>query len=224
MLILGLDAAGHACAACVWQDGEVLAAAEERMERGQDARLVPLTLEVMARAGTDFKQLDRIAVTRGPGSFTGLRIGLATARGFGLAAGKPVIGMDRFSLYREQQKAQLADVLVVLDSKRLELFCRLYSGQGVPHEGGMMTPEQIAALVRERPHVAVCGDANDLLHPLLKESVAYLEANESEVITCAALVALADPQDPVFLPRPLYLRAPDVTLGRVKGETSCRRS
>ncbi|MDD5586007.1 MAG: tRNA (adenosine(37)-N6)-threonylcarbamoyltransferase complex dimerization subunit type 1 TsaB [Alphaproteobacteria bacterium] len=241
MRILGLDAAGHACAACVWEDGKVLAVAEEKMERGQDARLVPLVLEVMGKAGTDFPQLDRFAVTRGPGSFTGLRIGLAAARGFGLASEKPVIGVDRFSIYREQfinnpsplegaesltpprNRCAIStlpqgegdfgqDLLVVLDSKRIELFCRLYPAEGAPHEAGMMTPEEIAALMRERAHLAICGDANDLLRPALPESAVYLDAAAPEVVTCAALAALADPQDPAFLPRPLYLRAPDVTL------------
>lgn len=84
MLILSLECAGGGCGACVMKDDVVLALAEESMARGQDARLMPLVQEVMARAGVDYAELDRVAVTRGPGSFTGLRIGLAAARGLGL--------------------------------------------------------------------------------------------------------------------------------------------
>src|SRR5271168_4937059 len=102
MLILSLDSAGAGCGVTVWRDGKILATHAEHMERGQDQRLMPLVLEIMKKAGVTFGDLDRIAVTRGPGSFTGLRIGLAAARGIGLAANKPVIGIDRFSIFHAQ--------------------------------------------------------------------------------------------------------------------------
>src|ERR1700733_6915297 len=102
MLILSLDSAGAHCGVCVWHSGKILAKAQEPMERGQDQRLMPLVLETIDKAKVKFSSLDRVAVTRGPGSFTGLRISLAVARGIGLAADKPVIGIDRFMIYREQ--------------------------------------------------------------------------------------------------------------------------
>jgi len=210
MRVLSLDTAGHACSACVWQDGEVLAHIEERMERGQDARLVPLILEVMAQAKTGFAALDRIAVTRGPGSFTGLRIGLATARGMGLAANKHVIGIDRFSVFRHQMK-EAENLLVVLDSKRQELFCRLYS-LGETQEPCMMPIDEIATLAQSLPNLTLAGDANDLLRQQLPETVVLHPATESEAITSAVLASRAALDDPVFLPRPFYLRAPDVTV------------
>src|SRR6201996_9161121 len=124
MLILSLDSAGSGCSACVWRDGKVLAEAHEAMHRGQDQRLMPLILQTLKQANVDFPQLDRIAITRGPGSFTGLRIGLAAARGIGLAAEKPVIGIDRFSIYREQVQRADKDLLVIIESKRRELYCQ----------------------------------------------------------------------------------------------------
>ena len=142
MLILSLDTAGQACAVCVWRDGVVLAAREERMARGQDARLVPLLLEVMAAAGVAFPQLDRIAVTRGPGSFTGLRIGLATARGLGLAADKPVIGIDRFSIHAAQQ------------GRRGESLCRNPEPNSSPLAGEVRwggAPQAAAAGISSEP-------------------------------------------------------------------------
>src|ERR1700722_4210458 len=146
MLILSLDSAGSGCSACIWRDGQVVAAAAESMQRGQDRRLMPLILEVMKKANTEFEALDRITVTRGPGSFTGLRIGLAAARGIGLASGKPVIGIDRFSIYREQIKTD-KNLLVVIESKRAELFCRFYPANGTAHEPQMLTKEEIAAFL-----------------------------------------------------------------------------
>ena len=271
MLILSLDTAGQSCAVCVWRDGVVLAIREERMARGQDARLVPLLLEVMAAAGVAFPQLDRIAVTRGPGSFTGLRIGLATARGLGLAADKPVIGIDRFSIHAAQQgrrggslcrnpepnssplagearwgeAPQVATVglssdpigqaspphplplprgegsrcgnteplLIVLDSKRRELFCRYHPSVGAPHDAAMLTPEEIVALAQSLPHLLIAGDMPEAINA---RHVTYAPPTEPEAATAAVLAAAAVIGAAEFLPRPLYLRAPDVTFPAAK--------
>lgn len=203
MLVLSIDSAGSSCAACVWRDGKVLAAAEETMERGQDQRLMPLILEIMQKAGVDFNALDRIAVTRGPGSFTGLRIGLAAARGIGLAANKPVIGIDRFAIYREQMKEQ-KNLLVVINSKRKELYCKFFSGK-TSEEPVMMIPDEIWAFLEMKDEATMTGDI------ILQGSTPFHETKEKEVIVCAALAAEAKTKDPAYLPRPLYIRAPDVT-------------
>jgi tRNA threonylcarbamoyladenosine biosynthesis protein TsaB len=207
MLILSLDSAGAGCSACLWRDESVLAAATEPMERGQDRRLMPLILGVMEQASMEFSTLDRIAVTRGPGSFTGLRIGLAAARGIGLAADKSVFGIDRFAIYREQIKGPGKNLLVVIDSKRSGLFCRFYPAKGAPQEPRMLSRDDIAAFLDTHKNTIVTGDtpvANADFHPPV----------ENEAVTCAALAAHAAPGDAAFLPRPLYIRAPDVTFPR----------
>ncbi len=194
------------------------------MERGQDVRLVPLAQEVMAKAGVTYNDLDRIAVTRGPGSFTGLRIGLAAARGFGLAAGRPVLGIDRFTLYREQHKLADSDLLVVLESKRLELYCRLYLAKGEPQEDRMLPPDDIAALAHRHPQLKVTGDAQEVLRKILPAHVAYPAYEEPEIVTCASLAARADINDSAYLPRPYYLRAPDVTMAKNTAGPTCGTS
>lgn len=94
MRVLAIDTCLSACSVAVL-DGERTAAwASEPMERGHQERLAPLAREVMARSGLAFTDLDRIAVTLGPGSFTGLRVGLAFAKGLGLALERPVIGLS----------------------------------------------------------------------------------------------------------------------------------
>jgi len=98
MLILSLDSAGAGCSACIWRDGRVLASAEERMERGQDQRLMALILDVMGKADVAFEKLDRIAVTRGPGSFTGIRIGLSTAKGLAEGHETPLLAVSRLAV------------------------------------------------------------------------------------------------------------------------------
>ncbi|MFY9288961.1 MAG: tRNA (adenosine(37)-N6)-threonylcarbamoyltransferase complex dimerization subunit type 1 TsaB [Alphaproteobacteria bacterium] len=198
MLILAIDSAAGSCRACVWQDGNVLAEREEHMERGQDQRLMPMILDLLKTTKIDFSSLDRIAITRGPGSFTGLRIGLAAARGIGFAAQKPVIGIDRFAIYREQHKNLNKNLLVAIESKRKELFCQYFSVDGSAEKPSMMDEKEIEGFLKNKENTVRVGDQN--------------KASFNEAVTCAALADKADINDPSYLPRPLYIRPPDVTV------------
>lgn len=211
MKILAIDSAADGCGVCAWQEGRAVVTRHEKMERGQDSRLVPLIQEVMRDAGWAYAELDRIAVTRGPGSFTGLRIGLATARGIGFAAGKPVIGIDRFALYRALFADKHGALLVVLESRRKELYTRLYPCYGQQHEPQLLAPDEIAAVTQNHHELAVVGDAMETLRGAVDHRI-FDAVTDPEVVTCALLASQVDPHDPAFLPRPLYLRPPDVTI------------
>lgn len=100
--ILGIDCASEGCAAALLREGDVISQRQEFMARGQDSRLLVLVQEVLAEAQLSFAELNAIAVTTGPGSFTGIRIGLAAAAGIGLAADKPVLGFNRFKILEHQ--------------------------------------------------------------------------------------------------------------------------
>jgi len=230
MLILALESAGIGCSACVWRDGAVLAAAFEVIERGQDQCLLPLILEVMKKANVAFAALDRIACTRGPGSFTGIRIGLAAARGLGLAAGKPVIGIDRFAIFHEQIKAANKNLLVIINSRRKELYCRFYSVSGSAAEATMMTADEIVNFLDKNKNTEIAGDFDPSIFQSLhnaEDGHAFLKQKDLEigrgpgdddvqknleVITCAKLAACVEKSDAIYLPRPLYIRQPDVTM------------
>ncbi|MGB4101536.1 MAG: tRNA (adenosine(37)-N6)-threonylcarbamoyltransferase complex dimerization subunit type 1 TsaB [Alphaproteobacteria bacterium] len=207
MQILAIDTSAAACSVALWRDGAVQQTKYESMPRGQDARLLPLIQEVLAAAATDFSALDRIAVTRGPGSFTGIRIGLAAARGLGLALRVPVIGIDRFRLYHVTLRPP-ADLLIILDSRRDELFCRLF-----PANKDVTEPfrARISDLTDyDRPEMSVSGDGvalRDWSH------ATQLFLPESEAGLAAALAATANPSIPDWQPLPLYLRPPDVSCG-----------
>src|SRR5580693_8596370 len=101
MLILAIDTALDACAAAVLDTdaGKLIAQQSEAMKRGHAEALMPLIARVIKQAGIGFAALDRIAVTTGPGSFTGLRVGLSAARGIALAANKPVVGVTTLTAY-----------------------------------------------------------------------------------------------------------------------------
>jgi tRNA threonylcarbamoyladenosine biosynthesis protein TsaB len=98
MLVLAIDTALNACSAALVRDGETLASRVELMARGQAERLAVLVDELVLEAGVTFAQIDRIAVTRGPGAFTGLRVGLAFARGLALALGRPCLGFSTLEI------------------------------------------------------------------------------------------------------------------------------
>ena len=203
MLVLSIDCAGFGCGVCVWRDGAVLDSAFENMERGQDQKLMPLVMRIMQEARITFDNLDRVAVTRGPGSFTGLRIGLAAARGIGLAAGKPVIGIDRFAIYHEALKGS-GDQLIVINSRRDELYCRFYPANAAAQPDRMMTADEIKEFLIGKMNAVVAGDVSGF--------AAYQPITEAEHVIAARLAASADPQKPEHAPRPLYIRAPDVTM------------
>ena len=101
MLILAIDTALDACAAAVLDTsaGGVIAQESQAMKRGHAEALMPLIARVMKASGVGFAALDRIAATTGPGSFTGLRVGLSAARGIALAAGKPVVGVTTLTAF-----------------------------------------------------------------------------------------------------------------------------
>src|SRR5712671_5273176 len=101
MLILAIDTALDACAAGVLDtdSGRMIAQESLAMKRGHAEALMPLIARVMKQAGIAFTSLDRVAATTGPGSFTGLRVGLSAARGIALAADKPVVGLTTLTAY-----------------------------------------------------------------------------------------------------------------------------
>ena len=102
----------------------------EDMAQGQAERIVPAIDELLARIGLAYKDLTRIAVTTGPGSFTGLRIGLSAARGLGLALNLPVIGVP--SLLALSLGSECDATAVLLDARRDEAYFQLFSGPGIP--------------------------------------------------------------------------------------------
>lgn len=208
MRVLALDTASSGCHAALLVDGVVVALRQEAMQRGQDARLLPLVQDVLRDAALDFVALDRIAVLRGPGSFTGLRVGLAAARGLGLALCKPVFGIDRFALYARAlgAMAKPRGLLVVLDSRRAEPFAQYFQPDGSSDAAGVLMPAALAAY--DRPDVAVCGDG---LPAFAWQQAAVLPLPEPEVVLAAKAAAATDAS--AHPPVPLYLRAPDVSCG-----------
>src|SRR5215210_9449557 len=130
MRILAIDTALGACAAAVLDSsaGTILASESLPMVRGHAEAVMPLIARVMDAARCEFADLDRIAVTVGPGSFTGLRVGIAAARGIALAAGKRAVGVSTLSAYAAPAIADdLADaVMVAIDARHGHVYLQVF--------------------------------------------------------------------------------------------------
>lgn len=129
MRILAFDTALAACSAALWQDGAVVARRAEAMSRGQSEALMPMVVAVMEEAGCAFRDLDRLAVTVGPGAFTGLRLGLAAARGLALALELPVVAVTTLEAVAhglDRSARAGRRVVVALDGGRADLYLQVF--------------------------------------------------------------------------------------------------
>src|SRR4051812_35357837 len=119
MKLLALDTAMGACSVAIHHSGwDVLAKAFVAMDRGHAEAIAPMVRDVMAQAHISFGELDRIVVTVGPGTFTGVRIGLAMARGLGLALDIPVVGIDTLTAISVNLTEDGLPALVASDARR----------------------------------------------------------------------------------------------------------
>ncbi len=223
MRVLGLDTATSGCSAALWDDGRVTARRAEPMARGQAEALVPMVEAVLADAGLGFADLDRIAVTVGPGAFTGLRIALAAARGFALAAGVPVIGLTTFEALAHalpEAERQGRTVLVAVDSRRAEPFLQLFDANLAPlGEPVLLAPADVPAWLPPAligGPLLVAGDGAALLKPVLEGRPEVAYAAGSGLPDAAVVAALGAQRAEGLPPQPLYLRPPDITLPKAK--------
>lgn len=220
--ILALDSAAGACSAALFAGGVVCRREWAAMARGHAEALMPMVTTVMA--GQDYRDLDAIAVTVGPGAYTGLRIGLATARGLALAAQIPVIGVSSFKAVARgacEAGAPPGPMLVVLETKRADLYVQsLDAGFAPSSEPACLMPDAVAAAfpaLLVEP-VIIAGDAAPRLLAALPDGHRVAIA-PGDGLADAAIVAAAAAENFLAgplpgdtpLPRPLYLRPPDVS-------------
>jgi len=215
MLILAIDTALDACAAAVLDSdsGQLIAQESLPMKRGHAEALMPLIAQVMQTARLSFAELDRIAVTTGPGSFTGLRVGISAARGLALAADKPAVGLTTLSAYAAVVVSQSrgAPIISAIDARHDHVYFQIVAGDGTPlvHPNVASVGEAIAAAQFGAPHLV--GNAAQILAGRWPQDapspIAVDPQAAPDIAWVAWLGAAADPQHAT--PRPFYLRAPD---------------
>ena len=225
MRILGFDSATTACSAALWEDGRIVARRFECMPRGHAEYLMPMIEEVMAKAAMDYVDLDLLAVTNGPGGFTGLRIGLAAARAMALAGSLPCLGVTTLEAVAagiDVAERKAATVLVCLDSKRADIFTQVFDSSLVPlGEAEAVLPGDLPAFVSAQGGadgpVLVAGDAaGPAKHALAEAGMAVSVSTASGTPDAAKVAAIAAERwdhnaqgSPPPSPKPLYLRPPD---------------
>lgn len=213
MKVLGIDCAGSACAAGVVADERIVASRCVAMAQGQAESLVPMIDAVLAEARLDVGALDLIAVTVGPGSFTGLRTGLATARGLALASGRPLVGVTSFAAVADAVAIEVGDrpLIVALESKRAELYLQCFDRSGA--SAPALVPADLWPSFVPSEYFAIAGDGAARLAAGLS-GAAFLMAERYAHSNAVAAARLAPGlwQGGAAPPVPLYLRAPDVTM------------
>lgn len=205
MLILGFYTTGRGCDVALTRDSEIVARCQDTAERGQDVTLPMLTRSIWTGAGIRLQDIDRIAVVTGPGSFTGIRLGVAFARGLALALDKPCLGVT--SLEASLPLGQQGSAMVLLPAKRRPpqptyWVQRFRSGHatGAPEECPLTV---LQAELAAHPHL-LFGDAASL-----PAEAAHLQIHPSEPSASAAAIFSADLDPDLHPPRPTYARAPD---------------
>jgi tRNA threonylcarbamoyladenosine biosynthesis protein TsaB len=209
LIILALDTCVDACSVALWSDGETLAAMSEPMARGHQERLAPMAAEALSAAGLKPTALDRIAVTTGPGSFTGLRVGLAFAKGLALALDRPCIGVGTLEALALSQDT--AFVATCLDARRGRVYLQAFADGRAVMAPDILDIDVAAARLAELwtggPARIVGSGA-----PLVAGVLASASIDAAAVPDPAILARLASARTPGPMPRPLYLRAPDAKL------------
>lgn len=207
MLVLGLDTCLNACSVAVLDGERVLAHASEDMARGHQERLAPMAQAVMAEAGVAFGALRRIGATVGPGSFTGLRVGVAFAKGLASALGVPAVGVGSLEALAAEATGFVA---AAIDARRDQVYLQVFD------EGhALMAPDvlpvgtaaaRLAELAMGRALTLVGSGA-----PLLADTAPGANVFTPHGCDARQVARLAAAKSPTPI-RPLYLRAPDAKL------------
>ncbi len=207
MIVLGLDTCLSSCSVAVLDGERVLASAREVMARGHQERLAPMAQAVMAEAGLAFDRIDRIAVTVGPGSFTGLRVGIAFGKGLALALDRPAVGIGTL----EALAAEVSGlVFPAIDARRGQLYLQAFEDGRPLMAPDALSAETAAARIAELSMgraFALVGSGAALLADLMP-SAQVIAAEGADARHVARLAAARTPA-PL---KPLYLRAPDAKL------------
>lgn len=206
MIVLALDTAGVDCAAAVYDSGSdsVMGEVTETIGREHAEHLMHVVDEALAKANVALSAIERVVVTVGPGSFTGIRIGVAAARGFALSLNVPAVGVTTLEVMaaaaREQNPGK--SVLAAIDAKREEIYLQSFDADGDPLD------EARAVTIDEARTIAAAFDGIVTGTAIARLSDAP-PAERPDAFPIAIVARLGAGKPAGEKPKPLYLRGPD---------------
>jgi tRNA threonylcarbamoyladenosine biosynthesis protein TsaB len=212
MLLLAVDTALGGCSAALLQDGETRAHVFEAMDRGHAERLAPMVEELMASAGIGFAALARLAVTTGPGTFTGQRVGLAFMRGLRLALEIPLTGVTTLEAIAAAAMAETArdSCAAIHDARRDEAYLLLQQKDQTVLAPIVLPFALAVERIRAFGPCALGGTGAAAASETLGGGFALSRIRQPDALWVARLAQRLPVSTDV--PGPLYLRAPDAKL------------
>ena len=214
--MLAIDTALGACSAAVIDASlnATLAAQSVAMERGHAEALVPMIAQVMQSAGVDFEELERVATTIGPGSFTGLRVGISAARGIALASGKPAVGVSTLDALTAPfaTESETVPIVAAIDARHGNFYLQMVGAGGRKLVSPRVVNVEQALKSCAIGLVRIIGSGANLLAsrwpvPNVPAPILVDPRTAPDIVWVARLGAKADPEK--SRPKPLYLKAPD---------------
>ncbi|AZO09912.1 MULTISPECIES: tRNA (adenosine(37)-N6)-threonylcarbamoyltransferase complex dimerization subunit type 1 TsaB [unclassified Mesorhizobium] len=211
MKLLAIDCAANLCAACVYDATAVAELGREVLDlgKGHAEHLMAVIDAVLKAAGTDYAGLGAVAVSIGPGSFTGLRVGVSTARGLGLALKIPAIGVTTLEALAAEAAHTFPGriVLAALDAGREEIHAALFDSALVPTYGPTVTSLAEATTMALDAKAVLAGTAAQQIAAAARTTFDFgPDAATADIATYARLAAARGPGEK---PKPLYLRGAD---------------
>jgi len=215
---LAIETGSRSCSVAVFVSlNDVPAVLHENTDHGHATMLMPMIEQAMAKAGCAYADLDRIAVAVGPGSFTGIRVGLAAALGLSLASGVPVVGISSFLTVAdvEARERQNHRLFALLDSRREEPFLvELDAALGFVQPPAVVTVDALDEILAPARPLILAGDAPAMGRYATQGGIRLMQA-VPHALAVAHLAA--DPERRYDLPaKPVYVRPPDVTMPKQK--------
>ncbi|MEP7453177.1 tRNA (adenosine(37)-N6)-threonylcarbamoyltransferase complex dimerization subunit type 1 TsaB [Phyllobacterium sp. SB3] len=214
MKLLALDTAANLCSVAVLDavHGTMLAEVSEDIGKGHAERLMAVIEQAIANAGISINEIGKVVASIGPGSFTGVRVGVATARGLALALRCPAVGISTLQAlaYDARRTFPNRPVLVVIDARRDEFYAQFFVEDGAPASEPMIVPLSriIEQLSDHGQNIVLAGSASALVNAELMHPLDIGSTMATGTIGAFALLGMQS-QD-TNLPSPLYLRGLDV--------------
>ncbi|GEO83637.1 MULTISPECIES: tRNA (adenosine(37)-N6)-threonylcarbamoyltransferase complex dimerization subunit type 1 TsaB [Alphaproteobacteria] len=204
MIVLAIDTAGVDCSAAVYDGtaGRLLGECSEMIGRGHAEKLMATIDAALDAASIDLAAVDRIAVTVGPGSFTGIRVGVAAARGLALSLGIEAVGISTLPVLAHMAADEGAPLLAAMDAKRGEIYLQRFSAAREPLSTAEMGTLDDFKVLAASGAWQVTGSARQLLSD-------PGAATETDRFAIAVVAKLGAEAKAAGKPKPLYLRGPD---------------